>query len=119
MHEITAIYGAILFVLLPPGLIVRIPSKGPLLHATIVHGILFAILYYFISKIVLHYSNNYTSEHFSETYSGDAHCMKCKSKQQCKGIVIIKNKRRMAKGKCSKCNSNVVKFLPKIVIIKD
>lgn len=115
MHEITAIYGAILFVLLTPGLIVRIPSKGPLLHATIVHGILFAILYYLISKI--HYSNNYTSEHFSEKYEGDAHCMKCKSKQQCNATVIEKNGRRMAKGNCSKCNSKVVRFLPKKTII--
>lgn len=111
MYEITTIYGAILFVLLTPGLIVRIPSKGPLLHASIVHGILFAILYYLISKLVFHYSTNYTSEHFSETYTGDAYCMKCKRKQKCNGNVIIKNKRRMAKGKCSKCNSNVVKFL--------
>jgi hypothetical protein len=116
MHEITAIYGAILFVLLTPGLIVRIPEKGPLLHSSIIHGILFAILYYLITKLVLHYSNNYTSEHFSEKYEGDAHCMKCKRKQKCKGFVIIKNKRRMAKGHCSVCNSNVVKFLPKIII---
>lgn len=112
MHEITAIYGAILFVLLTPGLIVRIPSKGPLLHATIVHGILFAILYYFISKIALHYSNNYTSEYF-EDYNGKVYCMKCKSKQNCKDCVVKENGRRMAKGKCSECDSKVSTFLPK------
>ena len=37
MHAITALYGAILFVLLTPGLVLRIPLKGPLLTASIVH----------------------------------------------------------------------------------
>ena len=41
MHVITALYGAVLFLLLTPGLVLRIPSKGPLLHASIVHAIVF------------------------------------------------------------------------------
>ena len=59
MHAITALYGAVLFVLLTPGVILHIPSKGPLLYASIVHAIIFGILLYFISKI--------TKEHFTIT----------------------------------------------------
>jgi hypothetical protein len=58
MHAITAIYGAVLLVLLTPGLLLRIPSKGPLLTASIVHAIVFAILFYLISKLVYQYSSN-------------------------------------------------------------
>jgi hypothetical protein len=62
MHAITALYAAILFVLLTPGVILRIPQKGPLLYASIVHAIIFGILLYFISKIVHQY--NYRIEKF-------------------------------------------------------
>jgi hypothetical protein len=58
MHAITAVYGAILFVLLTPGLILRIPQKGSLLTASIVHAIVFAIVFYLISKLVYQYSAN-------------------------------------------------------------
>ena len=47
-----AIIGAVLFILLTPGLLLRIPSKGPLLHASVVHAIVFAILFYVIAKLV-------------------------------------------------------------------
>jgi hypothetical protein len=53
-----AIIGTVLFVLLTPGLLLRIPSKGPLLHASVVHAIVFAILFYVISKLVYQYSAN-------------------------------------------------------------
>ena len=36
----------------------RIPPKGPLLHASVVHAIVFAILFYVISKLVYQYSAN-------------------------------------------------------------
>jgi hypothetical protein len=58
MHEITAIYGGILFLLFTPGLIIRIPTKGSLLTASIIHSIIFAILYYLTFKIVYSYSAN-------------------------------------------------------------
>ena len=65
MHAITALYGAILFVLLTPGLVLRIPSKGPLLHASIVHAIVFGILLYFICKMAYQYK--YGVESFENT----------------------------------------------------
>ena len=55
MNATTALYAAVLFVLLTPGLILRIPSKGSLLTASIVHAVVFGILLYFISKLVHQY----------------------------------------------------------------
>jgi hypothetical protein len=113
MYEITAIYGALLFILLTPGLIVRIPQRGSLLSASIVHGIIFAILYYSISRIVF----NYTKENFtekSEKYKGNAYCMKCKSKKDFIGIIVINKGYKMAKGKCSKCSTNMTRLLGKM-----
>jgi hypothetical protein len=59
MHEITAIYALILFVLLTPGLLLRLPEKGPLLTAAIVHAIVFAILLYGITKLISYYSEDH------------------------------------------------------------
>jgi hypothetical protein len=56
-----AISGAILFVLLTPGLLLRIPSNGPLLTASIVHAIVFGILFYFISMMLY---SSYNMESF-------------------------------------------------------
>jgi hypothetical protein len=53
-----AIIGAVLFVLLTPDLILRIPSKGPLLNALVVHAVVFGILFYVICKLVYQYSAN-------------------------------------------------------------
>jgi len=53
-----AIIGAVLFVLLTPGLLLRIPSKGSLLTASVVHAIVFAVVFYLISKLVYQYSAN-------------------------------------------------------------
>lgn len=55
MCVMIAISGAILFVLLTPGLLLRIPPKGPLLTAAIVHAIVFAILFYFIGIFIYSY----------------------------------------------------------------
>ena len=49
---IYAIIGAVLFVLLTPGLLLRIPSKGSLLIASVVHAIVFGIVFYIIAKLV-------------------------------------------------------------------
>lgn len=48
-----------------------------------------------------------------EQYIG--YCIKCKGKQTMLevGIVTTKNNRRMAKGKCPVCQTNMCKFLKK------
>jgi hypothetical protein len=65
MNPITALYAAILFVLLTPGVLLRIPSKGSLLTSSIIHAIVFGILLYFISKIVHQYK--YGVENFENS----------------------------------------------------
>jgi hypothetical protein len=43
---------AFLFFILTPGVLLRIPRRGSLIYAAIVHSIVFALLYYLIHKIV-------------------------------------------------------------------
>ena len=52
------ISGAILFLILTPGVLLRISEKGLLLNTAIVHAVVFGILInYFISKIIYQYSS--------------------------------------------------------------
>ena len=46
------LFVAALFVLLTPGIVLCVPTKGPLLHKAIVHGLLFAIVYHYTHRIV-------------------------------------------------------------------
>jgi hypothetical protein len=46
------LYVALLFVLLTPGVLLRLPPKGSLLTVAIVHGLVFALVYHFTHKIV-------------------------------------------------------------------
>jgi hypothetical protein len=46
------LYVVALFVLLTPGVLVRLPPKGSLLTVAIVHGLVFALVYHFTYKIV-------------------------------------------------------------------
>lgn len=47
-----ALSGALLFLILTPGVLLRIPQKGSVLTVAVVHAIVFGILLYFISKAV-------------------------------------------------------------------
>ena len=47
-----SLYVALLFVVLTPGLLLRLPPKGSLLMAAIVHGLVFALVYHFTHKMV-------------------------------------------------------------------
>jgi len=46
------LYVAALFVLLTPGVLLRIPPKGSLLTVAIVHGLVFALIYHLSHKAV-------------------------------------------------------------------
>ena len=48
-----SIFTIILFVLLVPGILFKIPANGSPLTVAIIHGLIFAFLYYFTHKIVL------------------------------------------------------------------
>ena len=49
---IMSLFMALLFVLLTPGVLLRLPPRGPLLTVAIVHGLVFAIVYHFTNKMV-------------------------------------------------------------------
>ena len=52
MNLIMGLYVALLFVVLTPGVLLRLPPKGPLLTAAIVHGQVFAIVFCFTYKMI-------------------------------------------------------------------
>lgn len=49
------LYMAILFVVLVPGLVLRLPSKGSLVFAAIVHALVFVVLY----SLITHYTEGF------------------------------------------------------------
>ncbi len=48
-----------------------------------------------------------------ETWSGDFYCVKCKEKRDATGRVVETNGRRMAKGVCPVCSTNLNRILGK------
>lgn len=49
-----------------------------------------------------------------ETWSGEFYCVKCKAKREAEGrIVTTENGRRMAKGTCPVCSTNLNRILAK------
>lgn len=63
------IFAVILFILLIPGFLLRIPKKGSFLTVSIVHSIIFAILFYVIYRIYSRYNN--TEKFATYTYSSE------------------------------------------------
>lgn len=49
----------------------------------------------------------------TETYTGDFYCVKCKEKREATGKVVETNGRRMAKGTCPVCGTNLNRILGK------
>jgi hypothetical protein len=47
-----ALYVAILFFLLSPGVLLRLPAGGSLVTAALVHAIVFGVIYLFTHKLV-------------------------------------------------------------------
>ena len=59
---ITIIFTTLLFVLLTPSVLVRLPQKGNKYTVAFVHGLLFAIIYHFTHKFVknMNHTDNFT-----------------------------------------------------------
>ena len=139
MHAITALYGAILFVLLTPGLVLRIPSKGTLLIASIVHAVVFGIIFYFISKIV--HQNSRKVESFItglrryQIYNDNSdgcNATKCQSAtdgnklgarkdviEECKGCNLVANEDDEICKNLSHCNTSIIGHLNELKPIPD
>ncbi|MGB7424696.1 MAG: DUF5679 domain-containing protein, partial [Ornithinimicrobium sp.] len=49
----------------------------------------------------------------NETYQGEFYCVKCKEKRKAEGRVVETNGRRMAKGTCPVCGTNLNRILGK------
>ena len=66
MHNTaTCLYTILLFVLLTPGILLRLPPKGSPLVVAIVHGVVFAIVMYFTHKTVYRMSVTYGIDGFT------------------------------------------------------
>jgi len=50
-----SIFTALLFFILTPGILISIPSSGPLVHKAGVHAIVFALVYHLTHKMVWNY----------------------------------------------------------------
>ena len=52
MNLLMTLYVAALFVLLTPGVLVKLPPKGSLITVAIVHGLVFALIYHLSHRTV-------------------------------------------------------------------
>jgi len=59
MHILMSVYIALLFVLLTPGILLRLPPGGSKLTVAVVHGIVFAIVTHFSYRTVQRYIGAY------------------------------------------------------------
>jgi len=53
MNLVLPLYTALLFVLLTPGILLTLPKGGSKLTVAAVHGLVFAVVFYFTAKIVV------------------------------------------------------------------
>jgi tRNA A37 threonylcarbamoyltransferase TsaD len=52
MNALMIAYAALLFVVLTPGVLLRLPPKGSKLAVAVTHGVVFAIVWHFTHKMV-------------------------------------------------------------------
>ena len=67
----SCLYIIVLFVLLTPGILLRLPPKGSPLVVAIVHGVVFAIVLYFTQKTVYRMSAGYSIDGFAACTEAD------------------------------------------------
>jgi uncharacterized membrane protein YdbT with pleckstrin-like domain len=66
MNIVVALYSALLFFILSPGVLLRIPSNGSKFTVAFVHALVFGVALYFTQKIVWQYSVKMHHEGFQE-----------------------------------------------------
>jgi len=89
MSLVMMLYAALLFVVLTPGVLLRLPPKGSLLTAAVVHALVFALVMYLTSSYVVRAMASISG--FED--------MACKADADCKDPMM------MCKG--SKCTKKV------------
>lgn len=58
MNWILILYTTLLFFILTPSVIVRLPSKGNKWTVALIHGLIFAVIYYITSDFVMKLGSN-------------------------------------------------------------
>jgi hypothetical protein len=53
IHILMSIYVALLFVILTPGVLITLPPNSSRLTVAVVHGVVFALVYYLTHKTVM------------------------------------------------------------------
>jgi hypothetical protein len=66
MNLVVTIYTVLLFFILTPGVLLRIPKKGSIRVVAMVHAAVFAIVYYLTHKLVWRFSSGFRHEGFTE-----------------------------------------------------
>jgi hypothetical protein len=54
---VTSVFAVILFILLSPNVLLRLPSNGSKMTVVIVHALIFGIVFYLTHEMVYHYFN--------------------------------------------------------------
>ena len=76
MNLTMTLFTALLFVVLTPGLLLRIPPGGSTWTVALVHGLVFALVYHFTHKMVWRWSMGY------EGFEGCKTCVNKKCKDE-------------------------------------
>jgi len=67
-----SLFVAALFVVLTPGVLVTLPSKGSKLTVAVVHGLLFAVIYHLTRKAVSHFLRSNGLSSTTEAFQTEA-----------------------------------------------
>jgi hypothetical protein len=54
LHLFMSLYVFFLFVVLTPGVLLRLPPRGSVMTTALVHGVVFAVVFHFTQKVVWH-----------------------------------------------------------------
>ena len=55
MHWLSTLYVAVLFLILTPGIVLRLPPSGDKITVAVVHALVFAAVWHFTHKFVHNY----------------------------------------------------------------
>jgi len=73
MHWLMIVYTVLLFVLLTPAILVRLPPNGNKWTVAFVHGLIFALIYYFTHNFIMNLSARFEGFHGEFDCSGGKH----------------------------------------------
>ena len=84
-HPLMSVFIALLFFALTPGVLLSLPKKGSLKTKAAVHGVVFAVVFYFIQKPVM---NFLYSEGFQQPSAAAAAAAKAAAEKGKAGVDV-------------------------------